>query len=176
MGVRKRPAAAMEELENRLKAEAEAELKQADEKRRGDREEHRRLICAEFEMEAVELKKRPKEEEDGEEAVREGGTEVDAEESGREPDDVVVEESEEADPSIEGEWMSPVVGQEAEAEPNPSSGSGWHPEVEEEDLQMPAGSSRNRISCVVEEEAEEELNPWGGMTTDEEQELNPYMT
>ena len=147
----------MEEVENRLKAEAEAALKQAGEKRRSDREEHRRLICAEFEIEAVELKKRPEEEEDGEEAVGEGATEVDAEGSGRVPDDVVVGEAEEADPPTEGEWMSAVVGQEAEAEPNPSPGSGWHPEVEEEDLQMPAGSSRNRTSCVVEEEAEEEF-------------------
>ena len=57
----------MEELENRRKAEAEAELKQADEKRKRDREEHRRLICAELEKDAIERKKRLKEEEDGEE-------------------------------------------------------------------------------------------------------------
>ena len=159
----------MEELENRRKAEAEAELKQADEKRKRDREEHRRLICAEFGKDAIERKKRTKDEEDGEEEVWGGGTDVEAEERGREPEDVVVgESSEEADPSIEGEWTSPVVGQEAEAELNPSSGAGLYPEVEEEEQQMLAGSSNNRMSPVVEEEAEEEFNPWGDMTPEEE--------
>ena len=141
----------MAEMDNILKAEAEK--KEAEEHRRRWRAE---AVDAGFRAEAeAEEEKRRREREEHRRRVRvEFGMDTDPRGDGW-------PSSDEADPSIEGERMSPVVGQEAEAELNPSTG--LYPEVEEEEQQMPAGSSSNRMSPVVEEEAEEEFDPWGDM-------------
>jgi hypothetical protein len=148
MGVRKRPAAAMAEMDTIAKAEAEK--KEAEEHRR---REQVRLHAALLQRERLK-------------EIRQIRIEF-----GMEPDprfDARPTTPSEAESARILAESAQEAGAEPEAEPNPSSGSGWHPDAEEDDLPMPPGSSRNIISPVEDEGAEEEDNPWVGMTTDEE--------